>query len=103
MTEGNNLICPHCRSNDIPYGANICKGCRAEIKYGTPGYVKIAGFILPIIMGWYPAKYLGLHGVNETFALIVFGLITVIGWYAVIRLCVKLFQDNVVFTRQVSK
>ncbi|MEI2606948.1 hypothetical protein V8O11_24710 [Erwinia aphidicola] len=36
MSEQNLITCSHCRS-DIPRGANVCKGCRAEIKYGTPG------------------------------------------------------------------
>jgi len=30
----NNLVCPHCRS-DVPRGARVCTGCKAEVEYGA--------------------------------------------------------------------
>lgn len=36
MNENQKMMqCPHCMS-EIPHGAKVCRGCQAEIEYGTP-------------------------------------------------------------------
>lgn len=58
----NVITCPHCL-NSVPYGALLCRGCKAEIEYGaTSTYRKlligasvlIAWFIAALMMGVLP-------------------------------------------------
>ncbi len=47
MIENNKkkmMDCPHCLS-EIPYEANVCRGCQAEIKYGTLWVYILLGFL----------------------------------------------------------
>ncbi len=99
MTNQRLITCVHCRS-DIPHGASVCKGCRAEIKYGTPGFFMLVGFILPIVVGWYAASY-GIKslGFNETVGYIIWSIITITGWFFATKICSSLFSNYVSFTR----
>jgi len=103
VSEQNLITCSHCRS-DIPRGANVCKGCRAEIKYGTPGLFLLLGLLLPVGAGLYVAKFLATSlGFNETVSHIAWGGITLAGWYMAYRVCNACFSDYVSFTRQKNK
>lgn len=100
MSNQNLITCSHCRS-DIPRGANVCKGCRAEIKYGTPGLFMLLGLLLPVGAGLYTAKFLVTSlGFNETIAYVVWGAIALAGWYVAYKICHACFSDYVSFTRQ---
>ncbi|EOW2372617.1 hypothetical protein ACNZA9_003539 [Cronobacter sakazakii] len=99
MAEQRLITCSHCRS-EIPYGANVCKGCRAEIKYGTPGFLIIAGLIIPIGAGWYVAAFLIRElGLNKNLGYIVWGVIALLGWVVAAKIFRKLFSNYVSFTR----
>ena len=71
------MICPHCRQ-DIPYGATVCWGCQAEVRYGIPsgsgclvfiGSV-VAAFVMTLVVGAV-AKSAGVDKDNEG----IFGLV----------------------------
>ena len=42
--------CPHCYEL-VPTGAKVCKGCQAEIEYGTPGFIALIIFFISIVLG----------------------------------------------------
>jgi hypothetical protein len=44
------LICPHCHGN-VSYGANVCRGCQAEVEYGTPRFVMVIVMIFSVFIG----------------------------------------------------
>ena len=46
MTE---LKCPHCFGG-VPYGASVCRGCQAEVEYGTPTTFVIFSIFAAIIL-----------------------------------------------------
>ncbi len=97
------ITCPHCRS-EIPHGANVCRGCRAEIKYGTPKFFIWLGLLLPIVVGYFIARFLHLTvGADETVAYVVWGIVTLAGWYGCIRVCKRLFKNYVSFIRQTNR
>lgn len=48
---GNMMICPHCRT-EVPHGAKVCRGCQAEIEYGTPNFVGFIILLLSILAGF---------------------------------------------------
>lgn len=99
MGEQRLITCEHCRS-EIPHGANVCRGCKAEIKYGTPGIFKFVGFLLPLIAGWYAAKFCALTlGFNHTFAYIVWAITAAVGWYFAKKILSNLFGNYISFTR----
>lgn len=84
-----NLICPHCRS-EVPRGATVCRGCQAEIEYGSP---KEAAVLVMILAG-----AAGLYLGNTIYSLV--------GWIAFVLLLifgVKFFRTaykhRVVFKR----
>ena len=99
MAQERLITCSHCRS-EIPHGANVCKGCRAEIKYGTPGLFMFVGFIIPLVVGFFPAKlWVVTLGFNETIAYFIWGVVTVVGWFLATKFCSKMFRNHVSFTR----
>lgn len=75
------MICPHCHGT-VSRGARVCRGCQAEIEYGTPpAYilfllifsviigVKTTSF-LPEFMGWIVGVGVfigGFIGINKIF------------------------------------
>lgn len=46
----NMMTCPHCHTQ-VSHGAKVCRGCQAEIEYGTPNFIASIFFILSIIIG----------------------------------------------------
>jgi hypothetical protein len=45
------IVCPHCLDN-IPYGASVCRGCQAEVKYGQiPGFLIFLVFLASLFVG----------------------------------------------------
>ena len=42
--------CPHCYEI-VPAGAKVCKGCQAEIEYGTPYFVALIIFFISVVLG----------------------------------------------------
>ncbi|EMB9957254.1 hypothetical protein U9665_001396 [Escherichia coli] len=55
MEEKKLIECPHCKS-EIPHGANVCRGCQAEISYGPSGFSYAITLIVPIVLGYFLAK-----------------------------------------------
>lgn len=47
----NNLVCPHCRGT-VPRGASVCRGCQAEIEYGTPSFAFLVAIIVSVVLGF---------------------------------------------------
>jgi hypothetical protein len=44
------LKCPHCHEI-VPMGATVCKGCQAEIEYGTPLFIMLIIFLISVLLG----------------------------------------------------
>ena len=44
------LKCPHCHET-VPIGATVCKGCQAEIEYGTPFFIALIIFFISVFLG----------------------------------------------------
>lgn len=48
------LTCPHCLGG-VPHGAQVCRGCQAEVYYGLPkkiGTVILLAAGLSVLLGW---------------------------------------------------
>lgn len=45
------LMCPHCHGA-VPHGAKVCRGCHAEIEYGTPFLLYVALLIASLYLGY---------------------------------------------------
>lgn len=86
------ITCPHCRGS-VPWGATVCRGCQAEIEYGTPtvATVILVGFI--VFIGYQTSAVL-----PETMSYI--GWIVGIGGFIAGRLLLsKKFINRVYFKR----
>ncbi len=46
----NDLTCPHCLGS-VPRGASVCRGCQAEIEYGTSFFEIVALIFISIFVG----------------------------------------------------
>ena len=46
------VIPPHCHS-DVPYSAKFCRGCPAEIEYGTPRAALLFVVFVALFAAWY--------------------------------------------------
>ncbi|MBL1321039.1 MAG: hypothetical protein COA63_008280 [Methylophaga sp.] len=44
------LKCPHCHET-VSIGATVCKGCQAEIEYGTPIFIVLIIFLISVFLG----------------------------------------------------
>lgn len=97
------ITCSHCRSQ-IPFGANVCKGCRAEIQYGTPPIVFLVLLVLSAVMTYFPMKYLHVEfSLSDSVLNWSWGILTAIV-FGVLAYCVnKLLCDRIEFTRQKNK
>ena len=85
-TEREILECPHCLGN-VPMSALVCRGCKAEIKYGVPGWAYVVLFVLVFFVA------INVHG--------IFSWPIVIGVFVLGRMCIKkTFAGRVVFIRQ---
>ncbi len=83
------ITCPHCYS-EVPRGAQVCRGCQAEIEYGMP-----PGAILVVLVA---AAFCGWKAGAATHS--------ILGWVAFIGLaagglygCARMFADRVSFKR----
>lgn len=93
------MICPHCRS-EIPRGANVCRGCHAEIKYAAPGFFILVGVIAPIFAAAWLLDF--FHIKNESLSWIIGLPIAIAGWGLFIFLKNKFYPDHVRFFRRVK-
>lgn len=95
------LRCGHCAFGPIPWGAGVCRGCHAEIHYGTPRSVLwiVFGISFVASYGVIRLAHLGL-GIQAPKALwIIFGL-SLLGLMACgFAACRKLFSRRAVFYR----
>jgi hypothetical protein len=84
--------CPHCHGS-VPYGAKVCRGCQAEVEYGTPPAAIIALAILLAFIGYKISAILPN-------ALSFMGWIVGIGGFvAGCLLLAKTFEKRVIFKR----
>ena len=105
MTENKKMMdCPHCLS-EIPHGAHVCRGCQAEVKYGTPGFYILLGFLWPIFFTYWLICKLNesFHNIPNLFYLIFALVLVIIGWFISIILCERLFSNKIRFIRMVKK
>ncbi|KHK58681.1 hypothetical protein PI87_02770 [Ralstonia sp. A12] len=74
----NKMTCPHCHSK-VPYGAFVCVGCKAEVKYGNTllavGLALIAALIAGFFVQWILPRALGIVSVWTFIAIFVWLLI----------------------------
>ncbi len=89
----NRITCPHCHSK-VSYGASVCVGCKAEVKYGNAigaaGLALIAALITGFFVQWILPRSLGASSVLTFVAVFV--------WvFAVLR---KKFVNDVRFSRR---
>jgi hypothetical protein len=80
------LTCPHCY-NEIPYGATVCCGCQAEVRYGPPSGLLGAVVVIPILIGLFVIQ--GIDG-------LLLGVIVGIGLGFALK---KAMKSRVVFSR----
>jgi len=95
-----NLTCPHCHAR-VPRGATVCRGCKAELEYGTPAWLYLFPFVIATFAAPYTVAfaYRWLHIRSENVCLII-GLTTFIGVMGYLcSLLNKLFSNRVVFRR----
>ncbi len=88
----NNLICPHCHGS-VPHGANVCRGCQAELEYGIPDFAHIVPFTAGIFLGMSTAV---LMPDSLSFIGWITGIGGVIGGYVLLN---RIFSDRVNFKR----
>ncbi|MCF4176897.1 hypothetical protein [Vibrio sp. McD22-P3] len=101
--------CPHCKKEDVKYGANICTGCKAEIIYGNTMTTLLLSFILIPIAGYW-ATIAGLEillsksvfkeiiqqiGDTVAFTIIITPWI-VLGW----KFNKRMYKERILFVRE---
>ena len=87
------LMCPHCHGT-VPHGAKVCRGCQAEIEYGTPPLLYLVLLIASIYLGY---KSSHIWPVSLSFLSWVVGIgVFIVGAI----LFEKIFKDRVVFDRE---
>ncbi len=99
MTSGSTVTCPHCM-NSVPWGASVCRGCHAEISYGTPQGVVVFFIFACVIAGWWAAK--GVHTLittNSTVLWIVFGAAFLASGYVAQKVCTRFYRGKTRFHR----
>lgn len=99
MAANHTVTCPHCM-NEVPWGAHVCRGCQAEIEYGTPRVVTAFLGILCLIVGWYAAKVVRLYVTDHSTVLwtvfaIVFGVLAAV----CTRFCKRRYAGKTMFKR----
>ncbi|BBH46896.1 hypothetical protein KU43P_33730 [Pseudomonas sp. KU43P] len=103
MTTGSTVTCPHCM-NAVPWGASVCRGCQAEISYGTPRGVAVFFLIVCVVAGWWAAK--GVHTfitTNSTVLWIVFGAVFLATGYGARKVCKSYYHGRTNFRRYYRK
>ena len=108
------IECSHCL-NDVKYGASICTGCKAEIKYGPPTSARVIAFILSYIVVGFILKIIlniataigMIKATTEMGAFEVIVLIITIGLTFVLyhflnkKYLRKIYKNHVSFTRRI--
>ncbi|MCH7420023.1 hypothetical protein [Pseudomonas mosselii] len=93
------ITCPHCM-NQVPRGAHVCRGCHAEIHYGTPRWVVILCTILSVVGGWWAAKIVHTFiTTNSTVLWVIFGIAFVMLALGSRKLCKRLYAERTIFRR----
>lgn len=100
MSSDRNLSCPHCMNN-VPWGARVCRGCHAEISYGTPPFIAITLTVLSVVAGFVVGKLFHdlLSITNSTVLWIVCGATTLLGWWFSFKNCRRFFRERTWFKR----
>lgn len=99
MTSNNTVTCPHCM-NTVPRGAQVCRGCQAEIRYGTPQGVAIFFLILCVVTGWWGAKLVHDYiSTNPAILWVVFGAFFLFCGFISRKICKRLYDGKTVFRR----
>ncbi|HCR3332380.1 TPA: hypothetical protein ON523_002109 [Morganella morganii] len=99
MEQEKRLIeCPHCKS-EIPHGANVCRGCQAEISYGPSGISFLITILFPIFCGYFLAKTTDI----EILQWILFFVAAIPLWWLLSKLVLGGQKDRINFERKVNK
>ncbi len=87
------MTCPHC-VNRVPYGARVCVGCQAEIRYGNTGLAAFLAVGAALIPGFAAQRLLSKS--FEFVSTLVFATVAV--WlFVALR---RYFAADVRFTRR---
>lgn len=88
----NDLTCPHCL-NHVPYGAKVCRGCQAELKYGPSVKMQLSVFVAAVVVG----SIVG-HVLPRSMSLI--GWVSFIGvFFLLYKWMNRVHGDRVIFKR----
>lgn len=91
------LTCPHCLKDDAPYGAKVCRGCYAQIEYGSPSFALALAIALPLFAAWHAGAYADHTLGTGLPVMAATGIpLLVISLYA----CKRLFAKRVIFRRR---
>lgn len=84
------LTCPHCHGN-VPRGATVCRGCQAEVEYGTPRLLFGVLMLVALVLGVQVDNAMG----------------STLGWAAGVGIAIgsavllnRLFANRVIFKRR---
>ena len=104
MADKKLITCPHCLS-EIPHGANVCRGCRAEISYGTPGIMMLLLFIVPIIISVFISSALNSVGFSSLpkIKMIIEICACIAMWFYAIKWSRKKYKERISFERIKNK
>jgi hypothetical protein len=86
------LVCPHCYT-EVPRGASVCRGCQAEIEYGTPAAAIVAVAIASLFLA---IKTVAFIPDSLSFLPWVVGIGSFIAGSI---FCFRFYEDRVVFRR----
>ena len=99
MQTNQTVSCPHCMNN-VPWGASVCRGCHAEISYGTPRASIVVFIVVSVVAGWYAAKLVHDHlSTNSTVLWVVFGIVFALVGVLSIKICKRLYTGKTWFRR----
>lgn len=91
QSSGAVLVCPHCHG-EVPHGAKVCRGCQAEIEYGTPPFFILVSFIISIFAGFKISSWVDNGWVGFFSGILVFIFIS--GFFEI-----KIFSKRIKFKR----
>ncbi len=103
MSTNSTITCPHCMNN-VPWGARVCRGCQAEISYGTPLASIIFFIVLSVGAGWYVTKL--AHDylfTNSTLLWCVFAAVLIPCAILSRKACKRLYDGKTEFRRHYRK
>ncbi|ELW2866014.1 hypothetical protein ABVL22_004300 [Salmonella enterica] len=98
------ITCPHCRS-EIPHGANVCRGCQAEISYGTSGFMMLVLLIGPLVIAGFLSSLLNAVGFSRlpNIKLIIEVCACIVLWIYGIKWSRRKYKDRIRFERVKNK